>query len=60
MKRVMLFIATNFAILIVLGVVLNVVLPLLGIHPEGTSGLLVISAVFGMGGSFVSLALLPI
>ena len=57
MKRIMLFIATNFAILIVLGVVLNVVLPLLGIHPEGTSGLLVISAVFGMGGSFISLAM---
>lgn len=57
MKRVMLFIATNFAILIVLGIVLNVVLPLLGIHPEGTSGLLVISAVFGMGGSFISLAM---
>ncbi|MFD2230542.1 protease HtpX [Alkalimarinus sediminis] len=57
MKRVLLFIATNFAILIVLGIVLNVVLPILGIHPEGTSGLLVISAVFGMGGSFISLAI---
>lgn len=57
MKRVLLFIATNFAILIVLGIVLNVVLPILGIHPEGTSGLLVISAVFGMGGSFISLAM---
>ena len=57
MKRIFLFVATNFAILIVLGIVLNVVLPLLGIHPEGTSGLLIISAVFGMGGSFISLAM---
>ena len=57
MKRIFLFVATNFAILIVLGIVLNVVLPLLGIHPQGTSGLLVISAVFGMGGSFISLAM---
>lgn len=57
MKRIFLFVATNFAILIVLGIVLNVALPLLGIHPEGTSGLLVISAVFGMGGSFISLAM---
>jgi len=57
MKRIFLFVATNFAILIVLGIVLNVVLPLLGIHPEGTSGLLIISAVFGMGGSFISLAI---
>ncbi len=57
MKRIFLFVATNFAILIVLGIVLNVVLPLLGIHPEGTSGLLLISAIFGMGGSFISLAM---
>ena len=38
-------------------VFLNIVLPLLGIHPQGTGGLLVISAVFGMGGSFISLAM---
>ena len=57
MKRILLFIATNFAILIVLGIILNVVLPLLGIHLEGTGELLVISAVFGMGGAFVSLAI---
>jgi heat shock protein HtpX len=57
MKRIFLFLATNFAILMVLGVVLTFVLPLLGIDSQSTSGLLVISAVFGMGGSFISLAM---
>jgi heat shock protein HtpX len=53
MSRVFLFLATNLAILIVLGCVLS----LLGIDGRGTSGALVIAAVFGMGGSFVSLAM---
>ncbi|MFT7053518.1 MAG: heat shock protein HtpX [Psychromonas sp.] len=57
MGRIMLFIATNFAILVVLGIVLNVVLPLLGIELDGTGELLLISAVFGLGGSFISLAI---
>ncbi|ABM04604.1 Heat shock protein, Metallo peptidase, MEROPS family M48B [Psychromonas ingrahamii 37] len=57
MKRILLFIATNFAILIVLGIVLNIVLPLMGIHLQDTGGLLMISAVFGLGGSFISLAI---
>lgn len=57
MKRVLLFIATNFAIMIVLGVVLSILLPVLGVPSESTAGLLVISAVFGMGGSFISLAM---
>ena len=55
MKRILLFVATNFAIMIVLGVVLAIVMPLLGIPQDGYAGLLVISAVFGMGGSFISL-----
>jgi heat shock protein HtpX len=57
MKRILLFIATNFAILVVLGIILNVVLPLLGIRLDGTAELLVISAVFGFGGAFISLAI---
>lgn len=57
MKRVLLFLATNLAILMVLGVVLSIVLPALGIDSQSTSGLLAISAVFGMGGSFISLAI---
>ncbi len=57
MKRVLLFVATNFAILLILGIFLSIVLPLLGIQGQSTTGLLLISAVFGMGGSFISLAL---
>ena len=54
-KRVLLFVATNLAVMLLLGIVLNVVLPLLGFQLGDTSGLLVIAAVFGMGGAFVSL-----
>lgn len=57
MKRIFLFLATNFAILIVLGVVMSVVFPMLGIEGQSTTGLLLISAIFGMGGSFISLAI---
>jgi len=57
MKRVFLFLATNFAILIVLGVVLSIVMPMLGIDSQSNGGLLLFCAVFGMGGSFVSLAM---
>jgi heat shock protein HtpX len=59
MKRVFLFLATNIAILVVLSVVLN----LIGFEGYLTdqgldlTQLLVFCAVFGMGGSFVSLAM---
>ena len=52
MKRVFLFLATNFAILIVLGVVLSILMPVLGIDSQSNAGLLLFCAVFGMGGSF--------
>ncbi|TCS37663.1 protease HtpX [Reinekea marinisedimentorum] len=57
MFRTMLFLATNFAIVIVLGVFLNVILPMFGIPMGNTTGLLVMALAFGMGGSFISLAL---
>jgi len=57
MKRILLFVATNFAVLIVLGVVLSIVMPYLGLDRSGYAGILMISAVFGMGGSFISLAI---
>lgn len=57
MFRIMLFIATNFAILMVLGFFLNVVLPAFGIHLSGNASLLVFAAVLGIGGAFVSLLL---
>jgi len=55
MKRVFLFIATNLAILLVLGIVLSILMPVLGLDSASNSGLFVICAVFGMGGSFISL-----
>jgi len=51
--RIVLFLATNMAILVLLGIVMS----LLGVDSRSTSGLLVMAAVFGMGGSFISLAL---
>lgn len=53
MLRIVLFLATNLAILVLLGIVMSV----LGIDSRSTSGLLVMAAVFGMGGSFISLAM---
>jgi len=55
MEGIYVFIATNFAILIVLGIVLSILMPILGLDQSSYSGLLFICAVFGMGGSFISL-----
>ncbi|KAF1721227.1 protease HtpX [Pseudoxanthomonas wuyuanensis] len=49
--RVALFLATNFAVLILAGIVMRV----LGVHPQQMSGLLVMAAIFGFGGSLISL-----
>jgi heat shock protein HtpX len=59
MKRTFLFLATNFAVLVLFGIVLNVVLPMFGIRlgQGGNAGLLVMAAVFGFGGAFFSLAI---
>jgi len=53
MLRITLFLATNFAVMIVLTAVLS----LLGLNQpgSGTPGLIVMAAIFGMGGSFISL-----
>lgn len=53
MLRIVLFLATNMAILVLLGIVMS----LLGVDSRSTSGLLVMAAMFGMGGSFISLAM---
>ncbi|MDN3698596.1 MULTISPECIES: protease HtpX [Vibrio] len=55
MKRVMLFLATNLAVVMVLSVVLNIVYAVTGMQPGSLSGLLLMAAVFGFGGSFISL-----
>ena len=61
MKRIVLFLATNIAILIVLSIVLSLfgvegVLDEQGVDLNYES-LLIFAAVFGMGGSFISLAI---
>ena len=53
MLLIVLFLATNMAILVLLGIVMS----LLGVDSRSTSGLLVMAAMFGMGGSFISLAM---
>jgi heat shock protein HtpX len=59
MKRIFLFLATNMAIVLVLSITLR----LLGVEPYlneqglNLSSLLIFAAVFGMGGSFISLAI---
>lgn len=62
MKRILLFLATNIAILVVLGIVLNVLMAVTGVHGIQThggqvnyEGLLLLAAVFGFGGAFISL-----
>ena len=55
MKRILLFIATNLAVVLVLGIVLNIVFSMLVIDRSSISGLLVFCAVFGFGGAFISL-----
>ncbi|TXR51330.1 protease HtpX [Reinekea thalattae] len=57
MFRTLLFLATNFAIVIVLGIFLNVILPMFGIYIGDTGALLFMALAFGMGGSFISLML---
>lgn len=57
MKRIVLFLATNLAVILVLSVVLNIVFSFLGVDRSSIGGLLVFAAVFGFGGSFISLAM---
>ncbi|MDX1704969.1 protease HtpX [Pseudidiomarina sp.] len=57
MFRIALFLATNLAILLVLGLVMNLLLPALGVDPSGYGGLLLFAAAFGFGGAFISLAI---
>ena len=51
--RILLYLATNLAILVLLGIVMS----FFGIDSRSTSGLLIMAALFGMGGSFISLAM---
>jgi heat shock protein HtpX len=51
LKRVVLFLATNMAVLALLSIVMS----LFGINAQSMSGLLVMAALFGFGGSMISL-----
>jgi heat shock protein HtpX len=59
MKRVVLFIVTNLAVLLVLSVVAHLlgVDNYLAVHGGSLTGLLAFSAVFGFGGALISLAM---
>lgn len=53
MKRVLLYLATNFAVLMLLSVIMSVI----GVRSDQMGGLLIMATVFGFGGSFISLML---
>jgi len=55
LKRIALFLATNLAVLLLLGIVLSVLQAVFGISLRNDAGLLVVAAVFGFGGSLISL-----
>ena len=54
-KRAALFIATNLAVVVLLGIVLSILQGVFGISLGNNGGLLVMALVFGFGGSFISL-----
>ena len=54
-KRIALFLATNLAVLVLLGIVMSVLQNVFGIRLGNTGGILVMAAVFGFGGSLISL-----
>ncbi|RJG48459.1 protease HtpX [Motilimonas pumila] len=57
MKRIGLFLLTNLAVMLVLGIVLNIVFAMTGIDSRSMGGILMFAAVFGFGGAFISLAM---
>ena len=50
-NRIALFLATNLAVMVLAGIVMS----LLGVHPNQMGGLLIMAALFGFGGSLISL-----
>jgi heat shock protein HtpX len=56
MMRIVLFLATNLAVLALLGIVLSVLQGVFGVRLGETGTLLIFAAMFGFGGSFISLA----
>lgn len=56
-KRIALFLATNLAVMVLLGIVLSVLQNVFGITLGNNGTLLVFAAIFGFGGSLFSLAI---
>ncbi len=54
-RRILLFLLTNFLVVITLGILLNLILPMLGIQVRGSTGLAIFCGIFGMGGAMISL-----
>ncbi len=57
MKRIALFLLTNLAVVLVLGIVLSIVFSVTGMDSRSIGGLLILATVFGFGGSLISLAI---
>ena len=58
MKRIVLFLLTNLAVMLVLSVTANIIANALGINLSGSmGGLLFFCAIMGFGGAFISLAM---
>ena len=55
MQRIVLFLLTNLAIMVVLSITMSILMSVFGINRQGLGGLLVMASVFGFGGSFISL-----
>ena len=49
MTRILLFVATNMAVLLVLGIITSI----LGVDPKSQGGLLLMALVMGFGGSII-------
>lgn len=57
MTRILLFLGTNVAVLVMLGLVMSLLGPVFGIHPRSMLGLFIMAIVFGFAGSLISLAI---
>ncbi len=55
MQRIVLFLLTNLAIMVVLSITMSILMSVFGIDRQGLGGLLVMASIFGFGGSFISL-----
>lgn len=57
LKRIGLFLLTNILVVLTVSLILNILLPMLGIRLQGAWGIAVFSGVFGMTGAFISLSI---